>query len=72
MRCQAPLRNAIDYGQVRFTGAAAFHENGSAYRVMQPGAPQYVGTPSAEIDDAWKALITGASTSDSAYNYEPF
>ncbi|KAK5764142.1 metalloendopeptidase [Elasticomyces elasticus] len=54
-----PAFVALEPELVRFSGTANFHENGSAYRVAAPGQPQFVGTPSAEIDAAWDSLITG-------------
>lgn len=26
---------------------------------MEPGVPQYIGTPNAEIDAAWRDLLNG-------------
>jgi len=54
-----PARAQIATRRVRFSGTAAFDENGSAYRTSRPDEPQYVGTPTREIDDAWKALVGG-------------
>lgn len=54
-----PARAQIATQRVRFSGTASFDENGSAYRTSRPGEPQYVGTPTREIDDAWTALVGG-------------
>ncbi|KAH9825648.1 Cyclochlorotine biosynthesis protein [Teratosphaeria destructans] len=55
----APARHLLKSNEVTFSGTAAFHDNGSAYRTSRVGEPQYVGTPSKEIDEAWDALIQG-------------
>ncbi|CAJ2510800.1 Uu.00g064250.m01.CDS01 [Anthostomella pinea] len=54
-----PLRPAIELKKVRFTGGLKFHENGTTYRYLEPGATQYVGEPSEELDRAWRLLIQG-------------
>ncbi|KAK0378842.1 hypothetical protein CLIM01_03813 [Colletotrichum limetticola] len=44
---------------VRFTGGLHFYKNGTLYREVIEGQPQYVGPPSPEIDAAWKSLLKG-------------
>ncbi|KAF2763786.1 hypothetical protein EJ03DRAFT_53847 [Teratosphaeria nubilosa] len=55
----APARHLLKSNEVTFSGTAAFHANGSAYRTSRVGEPQYVGTPSKGIDEAWDTLIGG-------------
>ncbi|KAI3342238.1 hypothetical protein F4824DRAFT_195251 [Ustulina deusta] len=54
-----PLRSSIYLKKVKFTGGLKFHENGTTYRAIQPGVPQYVGEPSDEMDRRWRSLIRG-------------
>lgn len=57
----APIRPFIELKQVKFIGGLKFDENGTTYRSIEPGATQYVGEPSEEIDRAWRQLIQGMS-----------
>ena len=50
-----PIKSLIQLQTVQFTGSPKFNEDGSGYIPTTPG-PQYVGSPSKEIDDAWEAL----------------
>lgn len=59
-----PARGVVRPQTVRFTGTAGFHANGSAFRVIEPGQPQYVGEPSPEMDVAWEALVSGMMHSE--------
>ncbi|KAI0964835.1 hypothetical protein F4678DRAFT_367028 [Xylaria arbuscula] len=54
-----PLRSSIEVVQVKFTGGLKFDENGTTYRAVEPGVPQYVGEPSDELDRRWRSLIRG-------------
>ncbi|MCJ1355240.1 MAG: hypothetical protein MMC33_005231 [Icmadophila ericetorum] len=48
-------REAIETIQVKFTGNAAYHDDGTMY-VPNPDPVKYVGEPSWEIDMAWHNL----------------
>ena len=50
----------MEVQRVRFTGAVAFHENGSMYRDYPKDEPRYVGEPDAEVDKAWEDLLWGS------------
>jgi hypothetical protein len=54
-----PARSRISHHEVRFTGTAGFHDNGTAYRVLAPDQPQYVGDDMLETEKAWNELIDG-------------
>ena len=57
-----PLRSALELERVTFTGGLDFDENGTLYRTIEPGSPQYVGKPNPEIDANWESLLEGMST----------
>ncbi|KAI0973470.1 hypothetical protein F4678DRAFT_426840, partial [Xylaria arbuscula] len=52
-----PLKQAIEMERIRFTGGLNIDDNGTLYLVTEPGATQYVGNPTPEIDAAWDALL---------------
>ncbi|TDZ21238.1 hypothetical protein Cob_v005775 [Colletotrichum orbiculare MAFF 240422] len=54
-----PIKGVLASETVRFTGGLHFYKNGSLYREVIEGQPQYVGPPSPEIDAAWKSLLKG-------------
>ncbi|KAM0145502.1 hypothetical protein ACHAQE_011237 [Botrytis cinerea] len=54
-----PIKNILSEETVRFTGGLHFHKNGTLYREIIEGEPQYVGEPSPEIDSAWNQLLKG-------------
>ncbi|KAI0818327.1 hypothetical protein GGR55DRAFT_674160 [Xylaria sp. FL0064] len=54
-----PLRPYIELVKVKFTGGLKFDENGTTYRAVEPGVPQYVGEPNDELDRRWRSLIRG-------------
>ncbi|GAD95132.1 metallopeptidase MepB [Paecilomyces variotii No. 5] len=43
--------------EVRFTAGLLYDENRELYRPTAPGRPEYVGTPTPELDAAWKDLV---------------
>ncbi|KAK0368115.1 hypothetical protein CLIM01_14532 [Colletotrichum limetticola] len=57
-----PIKSVLASETVSFTGGLHFYKNGSLYREIIEGQPQYVGPPSPEIDAAWKNLLKGEST----------
>jgi hypothetical protein len=57
-----PLRSVLKLQKVKFTGSLNFDENGTLFRTIEPGVPQYVGEPNAEIDAAWDNLLEGRET----------
>ncbi|KXH34551.1 hypothetical protein CSIM01_00462 [Colletotrichum simmondsii] len=54
-----PIKGVLASETVRFTGGLHFYKNGTLYREVIEGQPQYVGPPSPEIDAAWKSLLKG-------------
>jgi hypothetical protein len=60
----ASARSSMELHQVRFRAGLIFDENGVLHRTFDPEQPQYVGSPSPAIDDAWDALIKGRSNLD--------
>jgi hypothetical protein len=54
-----PAKAAIALVQKRFKGGLEVDANGTWYRSMKSGEPQYVGEPSAKIDAAWDELMEG-------------
>jgi hypothetical protein len=54
-----PAQHTISFDRVKFTGTAAFFDNGTAYRIIDTEQPQYVGIPSPSVDNAWDELIEG-------------
>ncbi|THV45576.1 hypothetical protein BGAL_0473g00050 [Botrytis galanthina] len=54
-----PIKSVISEQTVRFTGGLHYHKNGTLYREAIEGEPQYVGSPSPEIDAAWNQLLKG-------------
>ncbi|KAH8816706.1 hypothetical protein F5884DRAFT_777023 [Xylogone sp. PMI_703] len=51
--------DTVEYIPVRFSGAAGFYDNGTAYVIKEKDELQYVGDPSPEMDQAWEELIFG-------------
>lgn len=48
---------------VRYTNAFRYNATDKTYyREFNPTEPQYVGTPSPEIDEAWNDLLHGKLT----------
>lgn len=52
-------RSSIEVHQVRFRAGLVFDDNGVLHRTFDPDQPQYVGSPSPAIDEAWDTLIKG-------------
>lgn len=42
---------------MHFTSGLRYNDQQELYRPIYPGIPQYVGEPSAELDDAWENLL---------------
>jgi hypothetical protein len=53
-------REAIGIKKIKFTGGLYYDYDGVLHVSSNPKEPTYVGPPSEEIDDAWKALIHGS------------
>ncbi|KAM0803874.1 hypothetical protein BDR22DRAFT_886178 [Usnea florida] len=51
-------RSAIEVQQVRFTGSPSFYDNNTMY-IPNPDPVQYVGEPSALVDQNWDTLTWG-------------
>lgn len=45
--------------RVRFTAGLRYNEQQELVRPVHPDLPEYVGTPSPEVDAAWKDLMGG-------------
>lgn len=57
------LTPTIETELVRYTNAFRYNATDKTYyREFDPKEPQYVGTPSPEIDDAWNELLRGEFT----------
>ncbi|KAK2013578.1 hypothetical protein LZ32DRAFT_529941 [Colletotrichum eremochloae] len=54
-----PIKGTLTSEIKTFTGGLYFTENDTLYREIIKGEPQYVGTPSPEIDAAWDRLLNG-------------
>ncbi|KAI0392419.1 hypothetical protein F5Y17DRAFT_459925 [Xylariaceae sp. FL0594] len=54
-----PLKSQIEITRYKYLGDLDWDENGTLYRPETPGAIQYVGPPSPEIDAAWEHIIPG-------------
>jgi len=54
-----PLKSQIEITRYKYLGDLDWDENGTLYRPDTPGATQYVGPPSPEIDAAWEHIIPG-------------
>ncbi|KAF2176083.1 hypothetical protein K469DRAFT_755879 [Zopfia rhizophila CBS 207.26] len=52
-------KGVLQLEKVRFTHSLRAHENGTIYGNIDTNQPQYVGTPSPEIDANWEALVGG-------------
>lgn len=48
--------------KIRFTAGLRYNESRDLVRTVHPGLPEYVGTPTLELDAAWEDLIGGSST----------
>ncbi|KAH8703586.1 hypothetical protein BGW36DRAFT_393878 [Talaromyces proteolyticus] len=53
------MKPAIKLHQKRFGSPIRDLPNGTLYTVFDPSEPRYIGSPSAEIDDAWNTLLQG-------------
>lgn len=51
----------LEAQKIRFTGAVAFHENGTMYRDYPKNQPRYTGYPDKEVDKAWESLLYAAA-----------
>lgn len=51
----------VEGRKIRFTGAVAFHENGTMYRECNKNEPHYTGYPDKDVDDAWDSLLYAAA-----------
>jgi len=48
---------AVDLKKRSFTGGLSVDENNTLYREVDPARPQYAGTPSPEVDEAWDDVM---------------
>jgi hypothetical protein len=53
--------------EVRFTAGLLYNEHRELYRPTAPGRPEYVGTPTPELDAAWENLVGGMSSTISVF-----
>lgn len=53
---------------VRFTAGLRYDESRELVRTSHPGLPDYVGTPTPELDAAWEDLMGGMSTKKELYS----
>ena len=59
-----PAKGSIRLQEVRYTSAFRYNDTSkSYYREYDPASPQYVGTPSRDIDNAWGELLSGTALS---------
>jgi hypothetical protein len=47
-----------EYVQIKFAGGLRFNESGQLYRELDEDVPDYAGTPTLEIEAAWRDLIS--------------
>lgn len=55
-----PAKESIEMQEVTYTSRFRYNAtDNSYYREFDPASPQYVGTPTPEIDKAWMDLLAG-------------
>ncbi|KAF2104613.1 hypothetical protein NA57DRAFT_70820 [Rhizodiscina lignyota] len=54
-----PSRSTVQLETLRFTGGLELDDNNTLFRVVESNLPQYVGTPTREIDENWHNLMRG-------------
>ncbi|KAI7475361.1 hypothetical protein KC351_g10143 [Hortaea werneckii] len=54
-----PVKRVLATKKLAFTGGLETLDNGTIYRVQEPGQVQYVGRPAKQIDEAWERLLRG-------------
>ena len=60
---QAPAKASIEMQKVTYTSAFGYNATSKTYyREFDSSQPQYVGTPTPEIDKAWEELLDGTSS----------
>jgi len=58
---QAPAKASIEMQKVTYTSAFRYNATSKTYyREFDASQPQYVGTPTPEIDKAWEELLAGS------------
>ncbi|KUI69556.1 hypothetical protein VM1G_04721 [Cytospora mali] len=53
-----PAREIVQVKETVFMGGLVYDDNDNLHRETLPGQPQYVGTPSPEVDAAWNQLLS--------------